>query len=152
MKTKLYVSILTAIFSVLKLNAQTNIFPATGSAGIGTTTPNASSALEIKSTTQGILIPRMTKTKRDSIVTPATGLMIFQTNNSPGFYFYDGSAWTAMVTPAGANKNLSNLTATAVNQNLVPQADSAVNIGSNSVGWKDAYFRGVIYLDARREA
>lgn len=73
--------------------AQTNIFPATGSAGIGTTTPNASALLDMVSTTKGLLIPRMNKTQRDAIITPATGLMIYQTNSTPGFYFYSGSAW-----------------------------------------------------------
>ena len=62
-----------------------NIFPATGAAGIGTTTPDASSLLEIKSTTQGLLISRMTKTQRDAIATPATGLLIYQTNSTPVF-------------------------------------------------------------------
>ena len=76
--------------------AQTNIFPSSGAAGIGTTTPNASSLLEMMSTSKGILIPRMTKAQRDAIVSPATGLMIFQTNNTPGFYYYSGTAWTAV--------------------------------------------------------
>ncbi|WP_115121967.1 tail fiber domain-containing protein [Marinirhabdus gelatinilytica] len=61
--------------------------------GINTTTPNPSSALDIESTSSGLLIPRMTQAQRDAITTPATGLMIFQTNNSPGFYYYNGSTW-----------------------------------------------------------
>jgi hypothetical protein len=52
--------------------------------------------LEVKSTSKGILIPRMTLTQRNAITTPATGLMIYQTNNTPGFYYYDGSKWTAV--------------------------------------------------------
>src|SRR4249919_1688158 len=78
--------------------AQTNTFPATGAAGIGTLTPNASSLLDITSTTKGILIPRMTKAQRDLIASPVTGLLIYQTNNTPGFYYYSGTAWAA-VTP-----------------------------------------------------
>src|SRR4030095_8155552 len=99
--------------------AQTNTFPSTGAAGIGTITPNASSLLEIKSTSKGLLIPRMSKTQRDAIVTPATGLMIYQTNSTPGFYYYSGTAWTA-VSIASANLALSNLTTTAINKNLMP--------------------------------
>ena len=76
--------------------AQTNTFPATGSAGIGTTSPNASSLLEIKSTKKGLLIPRMTIAQRNTIASPATGLLIYQTNSTPGFYYYDGSAWKAV--------------------------------------------------------
>ena len=62
--------------------------------GINTNTPDASSALEIESTTGGILIPRMTETQRDAIVSPASGLMIYQTDEISGFYFYNGTAWT----------------------------------------------------------
>lgn len=61
--------------------------------GIGTTTPNPSSILELESTTQGLLITRITQVQRDAIVTPATGLLIFQTDNSPGFYYFDGATW-----------------------------------------------------------
>ena len=72
-----------------------NKFPSSGAAGIGTTTPNSSSLLEIKSTTKGLLIPRMTQTQRNAIASPAKGLLIYQTDNDPGFYYYDGSAWSS---------------------------------------------------------
>ena len=61
--------------------------------GIGTTTPDASSALDITSTTAGLLIPRMTETQRDAISSPAIGLMIYQTDGTVGFYYYNGSSW-----------------------------------------------------------
>jgi len=61
--------------------------------GLGTTTPHASSALDITSITKGLLIPRMTKTQRDAISSPATGLMIYQTDVTVGFYYYNGSSW-----------------------------------------------------------
>ncbi|MCP4802893.1 MAG: DUF1566 domain-containing protein [Bacteroidetes bacterium] len=48
--------------------------------GIGTTTPDASSALDITSTTKGFLMPRMTAAQRDAISAPAQGLIIFCTN------------------------------------------------------------------------
>jgi hypothetical protein len=86
----------TVLLFSKKINAQTNIFPSTGSAGVGTTTPDASSLLEIRSTKKGLLIPRMTQVQRNAIATPATGLLIYQTNATPGFYYYDGSAWQAV--------------------------------------------------------
>ncbi|WP_375238317.1 tail fiber domain-containing protein [Aurantibacter sp.] len=63
--------------------------------GIGTTSPNSSAMLDIESSEAGILIPRMTETERDAIAVDATtiGLLIYQTNNAPGFYYYNGSAW-----------------------------------------------------------
>ena len=79
------------------------LFTALGYAqvGINTNTPDASSALEIESTTGGILIPRLTQTQRDAITAPATGLMIYQTNQSTGFYFFDGTVWTKINGVAG---------------------------------------------------
>ena len=69
--------------------------------GINTNTPDASSALEVESTTGGILIPRLTETQRDAISSPATGLMIYQTDQTTGFYFYDGTAWARIEGVAG---------------------------------------------------
>jgi hypothetical protein len=54
-----------------------------------------SAAIQIDSTTQGFLPPRMTTAQRDLIGTPAAGLMIYNTStNRPNFY--DGSAWVAL--------------------------------------------------------
>ncbi|MCH1473783.1 MAG: hypothetical protein L7V85_07700 [Bacteroidia bacterium] len=63
--------------------------------GIGTTSPDPSSVLDIQATSndKGILIPRLTQAQRNTISSPATGLMIFQTDGNVGFYFYDGSSW-----------------------------------------------------------
>ena len=61
--------------------------------GVGTTTPDASSALDITSTTKGLLIPRMLAGDRTAIDTPATGLMVYQTDGTVGFYYYNGSSW-----------------------------------------------------------
>jgi hypothetical protein len=56
-------------------------------------TPNASSMLEIKSTTSGMLVPRMTQAQRIAIASPATSLLVFQTDGTSGFYYYTGAAW-----------------------------------------------------------
>ncbi|MFT6842611.1 MAG: hypothetical protein ACJASR_001379 [Psychroserpens sp.] len=47
--------------------------------GIGTTNPDASSVLDITSTTRGLLPPRMTTSERDAINSAAKGLMLFNT-------------------------------------------------------------------------
>jgi hypothetical protein len=98
---KIFTSILFAITGSIAIKAQTNIFPATGSTGIGTASPNASALLEVKSTTKGILIPRMTLVQRNAITAQATGLLIYQTNNTQGFYYYDGSVWKSIASAAG---------------------------------------------------
>nr|WP_233164830.1 hypothetical protein [Pedobacter sp. ASV28] len=70
--------------------------------GVGTTTPNASSMLEIQSTTKGLLPPRMTSAQRTAIATPATGLIVYQTDGTSGYYHYTGSAWAKLVTSSDA--------------------------------------------------
>ena len=49
----------------------------TGNVGIGTASPDASAKLDISSTTQGFLQPRMTTAQRDAISSPADGLGIY---------------------------------------------------------------------------
>ena len=73
-----------------------NIYNNGGTVGIGTSNPDASSKLDVSSNTQGFLMPRMTLSQRDLIASPATGLLVFQTDNTPGFYYYDGSSWVAI--------------------------------------------------------
>lgn len=55
--------------------------------------PHSSAMLDIKSDSRGLLIPRMTMTERNLIPSPATGLLIYQTDNTPGYYSYDGTSW-----------------------------------------------------------
>lgn len=55
--------------------------------GIGTTTPLASSVLDITSTDKGILIPRLTTAQRDLVASPASGLLIFNTDTKKFNYF-----------------------------------------------------------------
>ena len=61
--------------------------------GIGTNTPNASAALEIRDTSRGILIPRMTMSQRNAIQNPAEGLMVYQTDSTKGFWYFNGLSW-----------------------------------------------------------
>ncbi len=68
----------------------------TNNVGINTTTPHASAALDVVSTTQGVLVPRMTASQRGLISSPATGLLVYQSDATAGFYFYNGTAWTQL--------------------------------------------------------
>ncbi|NJN35122.1 MAG: hypothetical protein HC817_13580, partial [Saprospiraceae bacterium] len=66
------------------------------SVGINTTTPHVSAALDVESTTKGLLVPRLTLAQRDAISTPSVGLLIFQTDGESGFYFHNGTGWKAV--------------------------------------------------------
>ncbi|MCH7396973.1 hypothetical protein MM236_03195, partial [Belliella sp. DSM 107340] len=61
--------------------------------GIGTEDPHVSAALEIESTNKGILIPRMTSIQKESIQNPAIALLVFQVDETKGFYYWDGNSW-----------------------------------------------------------
>lgn len=74
-----------------------------GQTGIGTTTPNASSKLEIASTDKGLLIPRMTATQRSAIATPANGLLVYQTDSETGFYVNTGTSASPTWTRVNSN-------------------------------------------------
>jgi len=66
-------------------------------------TANTTAMLDVSSTSQGMLIPRLTTTQRTGISSPATSLIVYQTDGTPGFYYYTGSAWVSL--------NASNTTA-----------------------------------------
>ena len=109
----------------------------TSNVGIGTTSPNASAALDINSTDKGLLIPRMTADERDAISTPATGLLIYNTDDDE-INKYDGSNWLgesktlSEVLSAGADAgatSISNLADPSSDQDAATKAyvDSKVN-------------------------
>lgn len=71
--------------------------------GIGTSIPDNTAILDLTSTEKGFLLPRMTQAQRDGISSPAAGLLIFQTNGTPGYYYYTGTDWVGITgTGAGA--------------------------------------------------
>ena len=86
--------------------------------GVATANINASAQLEVASTTKGMLIPRMTATQRTAISSPATGLLVFQTDAPIGFYYYTGTVWTII----NSDSNVSGVPYTGATQ--------AVNLGT----------------------
>ena len=130
--------------------------------GIGTTSPSASSMLEIKSTNSGLLIPRInltSSTDNTTIPSPVTSLLVYNTSSSadltPGFYYWDGSwksiSGSAVPPVSGGNSwNLSGNNAIAADymgtNNFYPiqfkvnnsdfakfHPNGGINIGYNSV-------------------
>lgn len=94
------------------------------SVGIGTTTPDASSVLELKATNKGFLPPRMTASEKSLVPSPKAGLMIYQTDGVKGLYVYNGSAWeTVAGTTAGSNWALTG--------------NSGTNSSTDFIGTKD---------------
>jgi hypothetical protein len=70
--------------------------------GIGTTSPDNSSLMDLSSTTKGFLLPRMTTAQQTALLNPAIGLAVFntttnqmETNKGNGL---GGALWTAVST------------------------------------------------------
>lgn len=99
------------------------VMTSTGLAGLNTASPGA--ALDIASTTSGLLIPRLTTAERNAIASPANGLQIFNTTTSEiNFYHLPSTSWKALgvagtgvqsitastgLTPAGAITNTGTI-------------------------------------------
>jgi hypothetical protein len=58
--------------------------------------PDASAMLDIQSNSKGLLIPRLTTAQRIAIVSPATGLLVFDTNTG-SFWFRKSTGWEELV-------------------------------------------------------
>lgn len=85
----------TSILSFLLL-LQISTTVSAQNAGINTITPDSSSILDITSNAKGLLIPRMTTAKRNSIANPAKSLMVFDSTGN-AFYFYNGGNWKSLM-------------------------------------------------------
>src|SRR5688572_20817827 len=82
--------LLTLVFLIILIgtNAQ--------NVGIGTTSPNASALLDLNSTTRGLLLPRLNNTQMFGIQSPASGLVVFNTNYNE-LYHYNGTSWHSII-------------------------------------------------------
>lgn len=112
--------------------------------GIGTTTPNESAKLDVTSTSQGFLPPRVIltgttdattiKNAAGTSITPATGLFVYNTatagtspsNVTPGLYYYDGSKWQRIINQQpDATIEFNQLTPTTASVVFTPNTPSS---------------------------
>jgi hypothetical protein len=88
--------------------------------GIGTVTPDESAILDVSSTTQGFLLPRMNETQRNDISNPANGLLIYLIDgNQQCLQVYNGTGWENIYCPR---------------TNSVPSATNVTVSGTLTVG------------------
>ncbi len=95
--------------------------------------PDGSAMLDVKSTSKGLLIPRMTAAQRTAISYPANGLMVYQTDGTAGVYIYNGSTW---VLSGG-----SNITGAGVSGQVTYWSGAGALAGSPGLYWDNANSR-----------
>jgi hypothetical protein len=129
------------LFPALLLNASNTFAQSMGISGIAII-PDPSSILEMRTTTKGMLIPRMTEAERDLISAPANGLMAYNTSTNQ-FNFYDGIQWivlmsnsnsdlTGEVTSVGNAATLGSFTSTSLSTALTDETGTALAVFSDS--------------------
>jgi hypothetical protein len=96
-----------------------SFFSSLSQVGVGTSTPATSAQLEVNSLSKGFLPPRLTYSQRNSIVSPAQGLMIYCTTcgTNGEMQVYNGTAWT----------------------NMIGGAATSISVGQSDFGGKVAY-------------
>jgi len=129
MKLVHYISIVALTFSVHTVQGQGMAINTSGS------TADNSAMLDVSSTSKGILVPRMTAAQVAAISAPATGLLVYQTDGTAGFYYYNGSTWTIVGggggTPTGAAGG--DLTGTYPNPVIASNAISTAEIQNGTI-------------------
>jgi len=96
----------------------------------------ASSVLDVKSTTKGFLVPRMTTAQRTAVVSPADGLLVYQTDGAKGFFNYNTttSAWVALASATGTNWTVTgNAGLTAATNFLGTTDKNGIRLRTNNV-------------------
>jgi hypothetical protein len=121
-----------AVASASAAQAQNNV-------GINTT-PAASAALDVSfpaGTPQGMLVPRMTQTQRTTgIASPATGLIVYQTDGVTGFYYYSGTAWVLLRDAVNSYPNVelsvANTTQQSITSTIISSTFNTLTLSSTN--------------------
>ncbi|KUJ59429.1 hypothetical protein AR687_23085 [Flavobacteriaceae bacterium CRH] len=130
--------------------------------GIGTITPDASSILDITSTTKGLLAPRMTTVQKNAITTPVDGLIVYDTDLKLFYYYSSGtSTWMPLLSSSSGRINFkriksTDVVATVLAAELAAGGGSKYLLSSNTlyeingtvvfnfpIDLNNAYFQGV---------
>ncbi|MFC3199817.1 hypothetical protein ACFOET_19520 [Parapedobacter deserti] len=105
--------------------------------GIGTTEPQ--SVLDVVSTTRGVLIPRMTASEIEAIVSPSESELVFAVTgdgtsvNKTGFWFFQSGTWKPLTDETFVAENIYTNDGTLESPRVVNQDGKALIFGPNLV-------------------
>ena len=127
---------------LLLIHASVILFTGIAQQGVGINTdgssPHASSLLDIKSTTKGFLMPRMTTAQRQAIPNPATGLLVYDTDKGQ-IYAKDADSWRPILNGTYWNKY--------PNRDFVYNTTDSIGIGTVSPDEKLEIVNGSLKLN-----
>jgi len=117
----------------------------TGSVAIGTSIPAASAALDITSTTQGLLLPRLTYVQKIAISNPVAGLILFCSDcgTNGEMQLYNGTSFVNMIGNAGqfampgisSTTAISAITTSTANSGGVINSDGGAAVTARGIVW-----------------
>jgi len=133
MKKFRYILYLLCILSI-----QTGFAQNVGISATSSFTPDASAGLDVSYTDKGLLVPRVALTATNAagpITSPAISLLVYNTatagtspnNVVPGYYYWNGVAWTALGTGTPS-----------ANSAWYPTGNTGTTAGTNFIGTTDA--------------
>ena len=107
--------------------------------------PNPTSILDIKSNNKGVLLPRTSTTSRNAILSPAKGLLLYDTTTS-GFWFHNGTAWAQL--SAGGASNYWTLNGSDIYNNNAGNAGIGINTPAAKLHIKGTANTSQLIIDA----
>jgi hypothetical protein len=113
--------------------------------GIGTSSPNAKAALEVYSTSKGLLPPRLTYSEKNAITSPPAGLLLWCSNCGANgeLQVYNGTEWVNMVGSTASNALPSLATTTSASSIAGTTATSGGNVTND--GGSTVSARGICW-------
>jgi len=140
---KTIITIIFACFTTLAF-AQVNEFEQPLHINETGAVADPSAALDVSSTTKGVLISRMTTAQRIGISSPADGLMVYDTDQKK-LFIYDGLNWTQDGDTSASNE-LQNLS--ILGSDLTISGGNTVTLPSSGSGLWESGVGSTIYYDA----
>jgi len=127
MKTRILIVLALLQFAIFKTFSQNVSINTTGNAA------DTSAMLDISSGIKGILIPRMTQAQRVAIFSPAEGLLVYQADETKGFYYYNTiSGWTLLAAATATWTTAGNAGTNAATNYIGTTDNNSLSIRTNS--------------------